>query len=87
MRYVLGILGIALSVYMLKYREKFGDIIGEGEWMRKIGGVYGLVIIIAIIIFFGSIAYMTGTGYIFLKPVLMLFPGFTRQPEADPFAI
>jgi hypothetical protein len=88
MNYILGILGMIGSVYMIKYREQVGDMFGEAEWMRKIGGVYVLVIIIAVIIFLGSISMVTGTEYIFLKPVLMLFPGFTRQPAAvDPFSM
>ncbi len=86
MKYVLGLLGIALSVYLLKYREQVGNIFGEAEWMRKVGGIYGIVIIAAGIVFLGSIAMLTGTEYILLKPLLLLFPGFTRQPaDADPF--
>lgn len=75
MRYLIAIFGMVCSLYLLKYREKVGDIIGEAEWMNKVGGVYNLVIILSLFLFFWSIAILTGTQDILLKPLIMLLPG------------
>ena len=79
--YGLGIFGIVVSFLLVKYRERVGEIIGEAEWMRKIGGVYNVIVITAIIIFFWSLAALTGTTSIFLKPLTFLIPG-SRDPNA-----
>jgi len=75
MSIVLGLLGIAASVLLLKYRERAGDLIGEAAWMSKVGGVYNLIIIFALCLFFWSVAVMTGTQYVFLRPLLFFLPG------------
>lgn len=75
MRYLVSIFGIICSLYLLKYREKVGDLIGEAAWMNKIGGVYNVVIILALFLFFWSIAILTGTQDVFLRPLLLLLPG------------
>lgn len=81
MRYVLSILGMIASLYLLKYREKVGDLIGEADWMNKVGGIYNIVIIFALMLFFWSVAVLTGTTDIFLKPLILLLPG-VRQNAA-----
>lgn len=73
--FFLYILGIAASVAMIKYREKLGDIIGDAEWMQYVGGVYNAVIIAAVLLFFWSIAGLTGTTNIFLYPLTWIFGG------------
>ncbi|MBT3292828.1 hypothetical protein HOD24_04065 [Candidatus Peregrinibacteria bacterium] len=60
---------------MIKYRERVGDMFGEADWMQKVGGIYGIIFISAIAIFFFSIAKMTGTTDIFLSPLINLLPG------------
>jgi hypothetical protein len=75
MSIVLGIIGIAISLVLLKYRERVGDLIGEADWMNKVGGVYNLVIIVSVLLFFWSVAVMTGTTGILLRPLIMLLPG------------
>lgn len=88
MKIILGLGGIVLSFFMLKYREAIGDMLGEADWMRKIGGVHFLVVIIAAFIFFWSLAEMTGTTHILFKPLLFLFPGGAsslQQPEVTDF--
>lgn len=73
--FLTGLVGIALAVAMIKYRERFGDMIGEAAWMSKVGGVYNLILIVALFIFFFSIAKITGTSDIFLSPLTWLIPG------------
>ena len=75
MPYALSIIGIVASFFLVKYRERMGEIIGEAEWMRKLGGVYNVIIITAILIFFWALATLTGTTNILLKPILFLIPG------------
>ena len=58
-----------------------GDTIGEADWMRKVGGVYNVIVIAAIFLFFWSLAVLTGTTNIFLKPLTFLIPG-SRDPNA-----
>ncbi|MBI3332209.1 hypothetical protein HYZ99_04635 [Candidatus Peregrinibacteria bacterium] len=84
MRIFLGLLGIALSLVLLKYRERIGNMIGEAEWMQKIGGIYNVIILIALIIFFWSLAELTGTTNIFFAPLRMIIPG-GRQMEIEGF--
>ncbi|MEI8230426.1 MAG: hypothetical protein WCG83_04800 [Candidatus Peregrinibacteria bacterium] len=70
----LAFLGIVLSVLMIKYREQAGDTFGSAEWMEKVGGVYNVIIIFAVLLFFGCVAVLTGSTQIFFAPVLWLFP-------------
>ncbi|OGJ55407.1 hypothetical protein A2706_01625 [Candidatus Peribacteria bacterium RIFCSPHIGHO2_01_FULL_51_35] len=79
----LSIIGIVLAFFMLKYRERLGDMIGEGEWMQKVGGIYSMIIIVAVVIFFVSIATLTGTSDILLAPLRFLVPG-ARPPMVNP---
>jgi hypothetical protein len=74
MNYFLSILGILLSFVLLKKRETVGDMIGEGAWMRHVGGVYNVVLIVALIIFFWSIAELTNTTDILFSPIRYLIP-------------
>lgn len=83
MRYLVSIFGIIASLYLLKYREKVGDMIGEADWMNKVGGIYNLVIIFALFLFFWSIAVLTGTQEIFLKPLLLLLPGIGHRVNTE----
>lgn len=78
-RIILGIIGIFLSFLLLKYREKMGETIGEAEWMQKIGGVYNLMILVALFMFFWSLAYMTNTEGFFLSPLKYLIPGLVKS--------
>jgi hypothetical protein len=82
MHYILPIVGIIGSYFMVKYREKLGDMIGEAEWMKYVGGVYYFLIILAIFIFFLSIAELTNTTDILLSP-LRIIPGLggPSKPE------
>jgi len=81
MRYVLSIIGMVGAVFLLKYREQVGNMIGEADWMRKVGGVYNLVIVVALILFFWCVATITGTSDILFKPLLYLIPGLVPPQE------
>ena len=79
MTFFLSLLGIICSLFMFKYRERIGDAIGEADWMRKVGGIYGVVMILALVIFFWSVASLTGTTSILFAPIRLLFPGFRQS--------
>ena len=74
MNILLGLLGIIFSFLMIHKREMFGNMFGETEWMTKVGGIYYVIVYVAIFIFIFSVAMMFGlTGSIFeamLKPVM-----------------
>jgi len=73
-RIILSILGIGFSFLLLKYREQVGDAIGDPSWASKVGGIYNVVILCGILIFFWSIAYLTGTEQILFAPLFAIFP-------------
>lgn len=81
LRYVLSIIGIVASFFLVKYRERVGEITGEAEWMKKVGGVYNVIVIVAIVIFFWSLASITGTTNIFFKPISYILP-LSSNPNA-----
>lgn len=85
MSIILSLLGIVGSVLMLKYREYIGNLMGEAEWMMKVGGVYNVVIIAAIFIFFWSLATLTGTTDILFRPLLWLIPGVNTGTQTSDF--
>ena len=74
MQIILGLIGIVCSVLLIVYRERVGDMLGEPDWAMKIGGIYNLVVIIGVLLFFWSIAYMTNTQDIFFAPLLNILP-------------
>jgi hypothetical protein len=62
MRIVLGIIGAALSIALIVYRERvvrFTGFIGWAERHLGGGGTYTLMILIGVILFFLSLMYMT----------------------------
>lgn len=71
----LSIVGIIAAFAMIKFRERVGDMLGEADWMRKVGGVYNVILILAIFIFFWSLAYLTGTTHFLFGPILRAIPG------------
>lgn len=79
-----AVLGIIVSLLMIKYREKVGENVGEAEWMNKIGGVYNFVLILAVIMFFWSVAGLTGTTGIFFAPLRMVFGGIFGLNNSTP---
>jgi hypothetical protein len=84
MGFILPILGMVGAFFMLKYREPIGNMMGDAEWMNKVGGVYNVVIFLALFVFFWSIAVLTGTTDILLRPLLWFLPG-VQQPASSDF--
>lgn len=76
MNIFLGLLGIVGSFFLIKYRERVGDMIGDPAWAQKVGGIYNVLIIAGVLIFFWGVATMTGTSDVFFRPLLMLIPGY-----------
>jgi hypothetical protein len=74
MEYLFPILGIAFAFVLIKYREQIGDVFGDPDWLRPIGGVHYTIVYIAIFIIFWSISSMTGTTSVLFRPILWLFP-------------
>ena len=81
MRYFLSIVGMIFAYFLLIYRERVGDAIGEADWMRRVGGIYYLVIVIALIIFFWSAAELTNTTSFLFGFLRYLIPGLAPEPE------
>ena len=80
--YLLIALGLIGPFVLIKYREMIGDMIGEASWMRKVGGVYNVVFIVAMLIFFWTLAEATGTTGVLFAPLRRLSPAF--QPQIVP---
>jgi hypothetical protein len=74
MTILLSLIGIVGSFFLIRYRETIGDMLGEADWMSSVGGIYTIIVIVAIFIFFWSIAELTGTTEIFFTPFLWLLP-------------
>lgn len=83
--YLLIAAGLITPFFLIKYREDVGNTIGEADWMKKIGGVYNFIIVLAFLIFFWTIAEITGTTGFLFSPFKSLFPAFREQPPVSPF--
>ena len=80
MRSILALIGIFGSFFMMYYREQVGNLLGEAEWMRKVGGVYNFVVILSILIFLWGLATITGTTSILFQPIIWMLPLPSSQP-------
>lgn len=69
MRILLGLIGIVLSFLLIVYRVQINHFMGGIEWAeRKFGpgGSYTVLVIVALLLFFFSLMYMTDSfGVIF----------------------
>lgn len=84
MDFFLGFIICAMAIAMIRYREGLGDIIGQADWMRKVGGNLGVIMIVSVLLFFFGIAKMTGTTNIFLAPLKFLLPFVGGSSGAAP---
>lgn len=82
--YLLIATGLIGPFVLIRYREAVGDTIGEAAWMKHVGGVHNVIIIVALLIFFWTLADVTGTTTILFAPLKSLFPGLA-QPAAPVF--
>jgi len=63
-RFFVFIIGFALAIVILKYRIHIKDFIGDVGFAEKylgIGGTHTLIVIIAFLVFIGSLMYSLGT--------------------------
>lgn len=63
-RYLVLILGITIAILLLKYRLQIKHYVGDVGWAEKIfgsGGTHTLIVVLAIVSFFGSLMYFLGT--------------------------
>jgi hypothetical protein len=75
--YLLYAAGLIGPFFMIRYREAIGDMVGDPKWTHVLGGIYAVVVYLAIIIFFWTVAEMTGstsTLFFFLTYVLGITP-------------
>lgn len=67
-RILIGLIGAALSVLLIVYRVRVREFMGQMAWAeQKIGpgGTYTVLVIVGIVGFFLSLAYMTNSfGFI-----------------------
>ena len=75
MQYLLAIIGLVMSIAMLKYRQQCGDFIGDADWMHYVGGNYNVVIIFALFLFLWCLSVLTGTTDLLFAPLLYILPG------------
>lgn len=74
MRIFLGLLGFVIAYFMVIKREAVGDMFGDADWMQSVGGIYNVVLLMAVIVFLVSIAAVTNTFDIFFAPLFWLLP-------------
>lgn len=79
--YLFPIGGIVFAFILIKYREQIGDVFGDPEWMRTIGGVHYVIVYIALFIIIWSIAALTGTTEVLFRPFLWLFPTLGQRAQ------
>ncbi len=82
MRILLSLIGIVASIFMIKYREQVGNMLGESTWADKLGGIYNVVVIIAVLLLLWCIAALTNTEDILLRPLLWILP-IGRETSED----
>ncbi len=73
MSIVFGIIGCIASFCMVYYREQIGNMFGDPEWAQKVGGIYNVMVILAVLGFFWSVAVMTGTTGVLFAPLISFF--------------
>ncbi len=74
MTIILALLGLGLAFALIRYRETVGDMLGEADWMHAVGGIYAIVVYLAIFIILWSIAELTGTTSVLFAPIMWLLP-------------
>jgi hypothetical protein len=75
--YAAGLIGPFL---IIMHREAIGDLMGEPTWSKPIGGIYAVVVYIAIAIFFWTVAEMTHSTDV-LFHFLTYFVGGAPKPN------
>lgn len=71
-----GILAIAASFVLIKYREKIVGMTGKFGWAEKylgMGGTYRLFVILGVVSFLWGVASITGMTDVLLGPLKGVF--------------
>jgi hypothetical protein len=84
LHYILPLIGIIGAFFLIRYRESLGDTLGEAEWMNSVGGIYNVIVIFAVFVFFWSIAELTGTNEVLFGFLKHLIPGLTPTETQPP---
>ena len=77
--WILITIGLIGPFFLIYYREGVGDLFGEADWMKHVGGVYNVIVIAAVIIFFWALAEATGTTALLFSPLKGLIPGLGEE--------
>jgi len=75
-RFFMGLLGIALSYFIIRKRRMLGDMLIETSWTQKLGGIHMMVVYTAIFIFFWSILTMFNLTGVIVEPLVAPFSKF-----------
>ena len=59
--YLLYAAGLIGPFFMIMYRESIGNLMGEPAWTKMFGGIYAVVVFVAIAIFFWTVAELTNS--------------------------
>jgi uncharacterized membrane protein YdcZ (DUF606 family) len=73
-QFVINMILIIVGFLMIKFRERIADMLGEAQWMRYVGGVYGFVVVIGVLMVFYGVARLTGTTDILMAPIFGIIP-------------
>lgn len=79
--YALYVAGLIGPFFMIMYRESIGDLMGEPPWTKLFGGIYAVVVWIAIFIFFWTIAEMTDSTDILFRGLLYVVGGMPEKTD------
>ena len=60
MNIVYGLLGLGFAYLLVRYREFIGDILGNMEWAKWVGGIYNVIVMVAIILAIFSLLFIFG---------------------------
>lgn len=75
-RFFVFIIGFIVAILILKYRVALKDFIGSVQFAEDhLGGTYNLIILLAFVVFIGSLMYAMGTLQAILSGTLGKFFG------------
>ena len=67
-RFLVAIIGIPIAFAILYFRKQILDFFGKIDWAEKyLGSTFNLILLIAFLVFLGSLMYAVGTLQAFLE--------------------
>ena len=82
--YLLIACGLIGPFFLIYYREEIGNTIGQADWMSAFGGIYTVIVVVAILIFFWTLAELTGTTQTLFGPIRDVIPDAQNQQVTAP---